>query len=431
MTFLLFTLLLIIFLIALLFSRGVLIRPGVIVSGIMLFSGLSAICLSFVWDFELSGYTIFLISASVLSIVLGDTLSTFIIRGNFKIRRELPTITINNLILCGVLFFQFAVVVFHLKYLISNVGYSGSLLMTVNTYRNYQAWGIQNDMIDQMSGLLSRSIRLSNNFGFIYLYILINNIIKTKNVRRNLKYSLPCIYVGIYSILCGARGYFFYLIFAGIIYFYTLYILKNGYNQKSTLMMIKKVGKYVVIAIVLFVATAYLFGRSTKGSILMPVYRYLGGGIPLFNEYIKDSYGYPNTEGEITFFSFFNFLNRKIGTNYNITAIFEYRNGDWGNIYTGVRRYFQDFGVSGVIWLSLLFGFIFGLYYNHIFKKKKAIIKPFNLSIIFFGIVGKAIFLFFMDDLLFTLYFTPSTIVIIIELWICIKIVKYKSRVVY
>ncbi len=431
MSYLLLVCVFVLFCIALILSKGFVVRPSVLVLGTMTFSCLATIYLSFNWDFNLSISTVFLICLSMAFIIFGDNISKVFIKENHTSIRTIPTIKIYNNVLYLILLFQIVILIWHLRYLINSVGRVGSLLQIVNTYRNYHAWGIRTDMINAMPSLLSRGIRLANNFSYIYLFVFISNVVKTGKIKKNLRCLLPSFFMIADTFLWGARGYLFYYIMGGIMYTCILLVYKKGYKKRTKRLLIRKATKIICVLLVLFTIGGYLFSRSTEGGFLLPICRYLGGGIPLFNDYLQKDFTVPNYTGETTFFTLFQFLNRRFGTELPITTQFEYRNRNWGNIYTGVRRYFQDFGAPGVIILSFIFGLIFGLYHNYVFSKKRKVLKPFDIRIIFYGMLAKGLFLFFMDDLLFTLYFAPSTVVTILELFICIVIVKYKSKVEY
>ena len=413
--------LIILFMLAIFLSKGDYLRPSIIVSGVMFGGAVCATYLSFVWGFQLYWLTVVLFLMAVTEVVLIDAL---VVRShkNRHIIINLSKISVNKFVTLVIIIFGIIVFYLHYKYLIRAVGSLGSLGAMATSYRKRIVW----ETLDvYMPGYLTRSIRLMSNFAYIYIYIFINNCILEKKLTRNIYYLFPVVlYVGD-SFLMGARGYFLYIIFGGIVYTYILLQRKNGWSKSKGYTYLKRIFVILVIIALVFIVLGGVVGRQTSGTVFYRLSTYFGGGIPLFNDYLIHGRNISPGFGASTFTTFYSFMSRRFGWDSfsEFTQMeFRYHNGvSWGNVYTALRRYYQDFGTAGVI---ILVG-IFSVFYSrlYVYIRNKSRLAKIDFALLYYGILCRGLFLFFFDDELFNDFFSPSIVMNIIEMLICIWIV--------
>ena len=101
--------------------------------------------------------------------------------------------------------------------------------------------------------------------------------------------------------------------------------------------------------------------------------------------------------GEATFGGIWRCINDYIvNINYDYYQDFNFYNGySLGNTYTGLYKYYSDFGFWGISILPFILGWIFSNFYNKIINKNVNFIE-----ILLFGYFVKGIVLFSYDELM-------------------------------
>lgn len=417
----------ILFAISMLITKGDIFRPSVIVSAVMLAASISACYLEQVWNFTLLPVTAFLLSLSMGVIIFVDSLCYATTQDRRSIgsihNNSLGTIEVKRGIIFLVIVFDTVTFVMHYKYLIDAVG-AGSIFSMATTYRMLT---VAETLKSSMPSLLSRFIRLDQNFAYIFLYIGINNTILKRKLKGNTVNFIPVALYIVDSLLTGARGYLMYLVFAALIYSYFIMQRKTGWTYSVSHKFIKIVCAVGVVGAIVFTFIGGSLGRTQSASLLLLISRYLGGGIVLLNDFLSGNLSHSNSFGSATFVALYNFLSRRIGIDnpsLEYTQFeFRYRQGtNWGNVYTPLRRYYTDFGLCGVMILSALFALFFGIYYARL-KKRQGHNNKVDFSLLYYGYFARSLFLFFFDDRLFYEFCTPSLIIYVIECYVCLVIV--------
>ena len=412
------------FIIAFILAKGDFFRPSVIVSGIMFTASVCAFYLESIWEFEIIWKTVILLLFPVLLMIFIDFISS--LNMNFRIKScGISEIRVSSIVLISVVVFEIIICIWHLIYLRETVGDLGSLSLMIKTYRQSIVWGT---LTNVMPSLLSRFIRIMSDFSFIFLYIFINNYIINRKIILNLKYIIPTLVYCLDSLLFGARGYILYMIFSASVYFYVLYQRSTGWKVRKGLKIVGRILTMMIISAVAFVMFAGFVGRSTSGNFFYQLSVYFGGGIALLNDFFSGGENVTNGFGSATFVTLNKFLERHFGkVNHTEYEQFEFRsyNGySMGNIYTPIRRYYQDFGETGVFIMVALFAVFFGVYYTKLKKKKFG--NSIDFPLLYYGILIRAQFLFFIDDELFTDFLTPSVLTALFELWLCLLFIRLK-----
>lgn len=410
------------FMIAIVLSRGDYFRPSIIVSGLMFMASVFAAHLSFVWDFEICLEAGSLIILAILVFIIVDSFVARI----FTARPKAVTISevcVSKLVVILVIIFDLIVIYYHIKFLQSNFGSLGSVLSMATMYRSYIAWGVSLSV--NMSGFLARALRLSQYFAFIFICVFLNNVISGQKIKDNLLLLTPSVLYMLDSLLFGARGYILYIIFAGVMYGYILYERKHDWRFNSSFKAVKKLVLFLGIAAIGFTVLGNLVGRSSSGSIVYRLARYWGGGIALFNDFILKGGDKSPEFGAYTFTEFYSFMHRRFGWNdYSDISYYEFRTyggKNWGNVYTALRRYYQDFGYGGALVMVLILAVFFCILYNRVKRTKNGFWGVF--CIIYYGILSRSLFLFFFDDEFFSDFCTPSIVMYLFEFMLCLVIV--------
>lgn len=414
------------FTIAFVISRGDFFRPSVIVSGLMFAASVCALYLSFIWKFELNLQSGSILALSVLVFVVID----FIVSRFYSTRpNAIPPVSIkvNKIVIYFITLFDCVVICYHFRFLKDNFGSFGSLSDMATMYRKYIVWGV---LEANMSRVLTRAIRFMQNFSFILLFVFLNNILSGEKSRKNILLLMPVALYMADSILMGARGYIMYVIFAGLVYYYVLYQRKHGWQTKYSFRVVKKLIFTLFISAFGFVLMGNFVGRDSSNNMFYRLSRYFGGGIALFNDFIAGGGEASPGFGAVTFTDFYGFMHRRFGwTSYSDINQFEFRvydGNNWGNVYTALRRYYQDFGYLGTIIMVLILVVFFSVYYQRIKKAKNNFISEF--AFIYYGILSRSLFLFFFDDEFFNDFCTPSILIYLLEFLICLVIVDNRAK---
>ena len=209
--------------------------------------------------------------------------------------------------------------------------------------------------------------------GYLFGYILVNNVLVRGFKVKDIKYLLPVIFNILQTLLSGARSGILYFLASIFAAGYILWHRKHGWDRNLN-------GKYVRLGAVILAALlpAFYFLKGTVGRIseLDPISYisvYVGGAIKLFDMYVQSPPEASSIFGYETFYGMRHFLsNFGIGKAY--VRHLEFRSFQGlriGNTYTALRRYHSDFGILGIIILMALFSFIMHYHYCKVKYSKK------------------------------------------------------------
>lgn len=279
---------------------------------------------------------------------------------------------------------------------------------------------------------ISQGIKYSKALIYIYSFIEIHNVILMKH--KKLKYKVSFFYIislilfFIQTIISGGRSELILLIIAIIAFIFTI---DNYYSNKNGTLLGKnfiKIAFIVLIVLYLFSFTRTLVGRTSEDNFIDYVSRYFGGSIQLFDMYLDNPIPKSNIWGKETFFGINKFLNQIgiIEADYTLHLEFRSSNGvELGNVYTSFRRMIQDFGISGLIILNFIFGFIISCYYNYI-KRVKSINKVSLKYIFYFMILHSVVLTPFSDFFFSTILSINYLNIIIYMIFISFVLTKIK-----
>lgn len=101
--------------------------------------------------------------------------------------------------------------------------------------------------------------------------------------------------------------------------------------------------------------------------------------------------------------------------------------GIWvGNVYTAFRRYYSDFGLSGVAILMFMLGIFFGILFSNIVRghMRKEIA---GFSIILYSFYFYSLVFTFFDDTFYTTAISLGSLVQIIEMYAIYRLFTYRQ----
>lgn len=312
------------------------------------------------WNYvEIHEQTVLYVIMSVLCIGVGELLVRKLWKKRDKTIEEkakLIKVTDIKIIICTF----FLILTFFLIYMnMSKITNTTGLSKVINTYKVNSAMYNDSKNIEQINFIYTQMYRVSIVIGIVFLYIYINNMCYNYKLKYNFKFVIPIIISIFLSMLLGGRSAIMRFIVAAFIFFMVI----NSKKKKIKLFKFIIIG-LIILAIVLplFYALLGIIGQSTQNNFVDYMTFYLGSPIPCFDEYLQNYYKYEKVSqhfGENTFVGLQQILYKfHIIDYYNIyqSEWLDFGNGLKSNVFTGIKTYFQDFGItrnnfiSDIIW---------------------------------------------------------------------------------
>jgi oligosaccharide repeat unit polymerase len=402
--------------------------PSVIVCGSFLIAVICTIVNINAWGVDLQIKTCMIILIGLFSFIMGDKLSLkrySIVSTENPIRKN-EVIDIPKYKTLIVILVDIIIVYFFYRDVIRIANIDGSI------YFNYQEMiaiyrvnmMFSNDIETTFNPILRQLIKPMVVVCYIYLFAFINNIIIDRKWRKYILYLFPILITIIYIMFSGSRIGLIRLFVATL---FIIYILKiAGYQSNYDNKIVKK--KFIRNLLVLVISFLFLFysvrilvGRSSYKDTPFFDYisMYIAASIQLFDQYITSPNDYVDVSNQIldeslfgkeTFVGIHSMIAKFNGK--KINKGLEFRESPTGirlgNIYTPFRRYYNDFGLTGII----ICPFIIGLFYSFLYRKiqyfRNFSNKKMNFYIILYSYVLYGIVVFAMDDVFFPVFVTGS-----------------------
>jgi oligosaccharide repeat unit polymerase len=424
---LLFITMIFIFFLSILIFKGDFIHPGVIVSEVFIFSILCAMYNLKLWEIDLSWET-------YLVIVLGVLLfagTAFITTSAMKVFNwnSLETETLSEIEipkfqhLVSILFSLFSGV-YYVKEVIRisrSVGGGKDWSTIMYYYRQATSYGVLGDG-EGMSGMAGHLYDFSVALSYVYLFIIINNIIvQGSKVKKTL--FIPLIICCATTFLSAARIQVLYFAMAALVFYFVLSYKKSGKNMIG-IKPLMKIVFFLILIFTCFVSLRSVIGRGlSEKSANDPLYYftvYAGGPIPLLDSFLKSPPPSSDVFGKELFFR----INRFIGGTFKIPELiyishkeFRYTQTGYslGNVYTAFRSYMYDFGTAGLIMFTFLTSLFYSFFYS--FVKLKPSSSQVNLPLIIYGYMVSGVFLMSISERLFSIFFSVNSIKMIIFIY--------------
>lgn len=366
-----------------------LLSPFIVATAMFFLSSFVTMIYRKEWCVEINYLTIIIIIMGLVSLGIGEIFARILpIKTKKKSIEKVKDININKSVLYAIiLFMAIAIIVYSIEtYKLSNmyVGYKerNSILEKARAVKNSGvSIGIIAGHLYIISGVLARALT------FVLLY---KNVTKYK-VKNKILLLIPIIMYGFLTILTTGRTEMLNFIISIVITYvlisrlYTSRKINNVKFLKITIM--SSLGFFILFSIL-----GNIGNRIQGDNLIENASIYIGSSIAGLNTYLGEPKFSNEYFGSHTFFGIFSFL-RTLGLDIpNFKAPLEYiYQGDLvTNVYTAFRRYYQDFGMLGLVVIQFLTGFIYTRVLLSIYRRPK-IIKILLLSYFYYPIIQMSI----------------------------------------
>lgn len=384
------------------------------------------------WGVNLHFNTCAIILVGVIFFVLGDAFSRLFFKDRLVYATEMPathtiSVSMGKVFLFSV--FSLFVMVLYFREIIS---IAGGMLATFNqTMYAYRHAYSYTDV--QVSSTLVQLTKFSKGAAYAFLYIFFNNIfvvddrrIKQK-ILQNIRYLIPTLLFLLQTFLKGGRLNLIMMVVAGLFLGYFQWHRNVGWNRAISGKFLKHIIVFFILFVLLFYGTKELVGRQNNDTLLDYITTYFGGSFQLLDQYMNTPRStnlgmesFPGIFQSLYKLGIYNdYIHKSLEFRTTPTGIF------LGNIYTGLRRFYNDFGYVGLIGMQFLYGFIFEGVYTIIRKFKTLNINKVFLitayDTMLFAVVTQA-----MEDH-FWIDIGLGYVIELAVFWVCIKyIFEYK-----
>lgn len=389
------------------------------------------------WGIDLSSKTVSIIILGLISFSFTGLAYKNITRGKAKsVQNKLYEIHIPLWKTCAVIIFCLVTFFLYYKEILRLAQYAESYWQKFGpmvAYKRVISYGTSDEA--QINSVVNQMTKVVYAFGYIYSYIFINNILiekgtVIKKTIKNLSYLIPVILFIIMSFLKGNRidiiGLLVYLIFI------TYYLIHNniGWNIHISAKFTRKIVIIFIISMLAFYYSKELVGRVSSLNPLSYITSYIGGSIELLDLYVKNG---KSATQSIAFGEIFPGLItglRKMGlVSTVVRKQLEFRytstNVYLGNVYTALRRYYNDAGWAGVIIFPSFLSLFMNIFYGKV-KRTKTSGMHHIYSVLVYASLLYVVLLQAMEDSFYINKITIGYIVELIILYLCYKFTSVK-----
>lgn len=243
----------------------------------------------------------------------------------------------------------------------------GSMTEIFQNYRRIGIDSVAGKNVETVGGIIIYFLKIVEASGFIAGYILIRNFLCKSKVSESIWLFLLLVISVLPNTFVAGRSQILKLISALLIYYYILWHQRYGWNKNLALKVVGIGLSLLIVGIPSFYYSLLLLGRSTSRHILDYISDYLGSGIVLFSEYVKNPIS-KVVWGEESLYSLVKFLHflglSDSSTSYNLE--FRRLGVGYSNVYSFFRRPLHDFGVCGMY----IFVGCIALFFSYVYYKK-------------------------------------------------------------
>ncbi|MDD7409789.1 O-antigen polymerase [Fusobacterium gastrosuis] len=430
MIFILFIGILFLFILSFFLFKKNILNPSVVICSVFLVSLLFSILNINNWNLKFNLETVLIVLYSLIVFILGNTLVIVLKMKNINIFEETEIrkgsfyLHFLVMILLSLLIIPYFKGTYQLSIIGGNPGgYDKMLMYTRKAKLSFYNIGKFNTL----------SLYLARAVSYISIYIFSHVTIFKGFKFKNLYLLMPTIIYSIFLILTTGRNYFIYLTAYILVIYFTLFQRKYKFNKKlyKTIIVYGIVG--LTLFIIIFLAAGFLTGKTQRRGVFEEISLYVGSSIPALNLYMENERIAPELFGQNTLFRIYNIL-RKLGYSIpQLYAPFEFVNLNerlTTNIYTGIRRYYQDFGFIGLTVMMYFLGAFYGIFFHIVCYAKKS-----RFKMILYATFCYPIFEFVIEERFFMTLFPTEMFYNMIFLGVVyyfyvyrISLKKYKSK---
>lgn len=351
-------------------------------------------------DIGFSAFTVIVIIMALWAFGIGEIFARILFKDKDHKMVSAPSKKIKFHWLLNILIYISSLVILILYYYkILNIAIQVGYQSGQNLLIQYARLGILQHGIS-IGPILAISTFALRSISYIYTFVFLYNKLLSRKEKwfKDLHLLIPSVIYLVQYSLSGSRGglieyisYFIVLI--------ALFMVKLKKRKKENN---KRIIKYAIIGItiffIIFSALGNLKGwKGTDPISLISVYT--GGSILALDTYLLSDRVPNNVFGQETLLGIHSLLNR-IGL--NKSSSFDKRidySSDFvaigpelsTNIYTSLKRYIQDFGFLGMLFIQLLFGLVMNILYLKIRNLKRINYVYILYAILFMMIVYQSI----------------------------------------
>lgn len=371
MIYLLFVGVLVLFFVSFFLFQKNILNPSVILCSVFLASLFFTILNIKNWEITLHSNTVLLILETIIVFILGNS-TIYLLPKKYKTfieeeRVEIKVPSFKTILIIDIILLIFLYKYFQEVYNLSLIGGNPGGYDVMLIYAREAKWKFHDVSRFSTFGLyFAKSV--SYICFFIFSYIGIFKKFSFKNI---FLLSPIIIYCG-FIILSTGRTEFIYLLVYTLVSFFILYEQKYNFNPKIIKIIITCGIISLIIFFIIFTLIGLFNGRMQSGKIFKTISFYSGSSIPALDIYLNSPKIPNNYFGENTLFGVYNVL-RKFG--YKIPLLyapyeFVYFGDIMTNIYTAIRRYYEDFGIFGLNLITFLLGSFYGIFFDYSSYKK-------------------------------------------------------------
>ncbi|HFU4392629.1 TPA: O-antigen polymerase, partial [Streptococcus suis] len=248
--------------------------------------------------------------------------------------------------------------------------------------------------------VLGRYVRIQ---GYFFGFVLVNNVNTRKFILRDLWLVIFVSLTALQSLVSGSRMEIIKIIAFLLIASYILWHKKNGWDRNISFKYIRIGTITLVVFFVLFYQMRYFkVGDSSGYSPLYYISLYIGAPIKLLDLYLTNPIAPSSLFGQETFTTFNTNLASLGIIEHSVERHLEFRgigSLGLGNVYGAIRRYYQDFGLMGMIILVGGMSFIFHKAYYSIRNDKSNLV---DFKSILYCYIFTVIPMFPIDDIFYS-----------------------------
>lgn len=385
------------------------------------------------WGIDLSGKTIVIILVGALSFTSIGMLYRFTHKKYaFQGCAEIEHIQVARWKNVLVVVFGILTLILYYKEVVRLSAYADSYWKSFGVMVAYKRVVMYGDT--SLNPIVNQMTKAVYSFGYIYMFIFMNNIFASKEkhrIRRNIRYLIPAFLFGAMSIIKGNRIDAMQLVVMAVFLYYMFLHRKVGWNRHISGKMLKKAIAIFAIGMVLFYYMKELVGRVSSLNFFEYITQYIGGSIQLLDQYIKDSVRTSIVPFGETLTGLIIGL-KKIGlTTASLRKSLEFRYTPTevylGNVYTALRRYYNDAGWIGVVVFPAILSLIMNAFYRKVRLYKNNTIKHVYDTIVYASLLYVVPFQT-IEDSFYINKITMGYLIELVILYVCVLFVFKKIR---
>lgn len=405
-------------LLALLLTRNDLLSPGAVLPITMGFCTLAAIYNYNIYGTTVSVEAALLLTGGTFAFVVGAYVGTvkFGNRDTWLLGGS-RIIVVPNWLLLASSAFSIMTLVFYYRDVTSTfnaMGATGDWNSMMGSYRiraSFQELQ-EGEGISSITNLL---YKVQTGLAFVFAYIGINNAGAGQSPVRQIPILVPTAIHAATVMLSGGRMGVIRLFFGCATIAWVIYSARKEWSIRIRFTAIIKTILVFILASIAFWSAGYLVGRSISEEPLDYITHYIGFSMPLFSDYLKSPSSDSPLFGCETFVGLYNFLGRNFGiTEFMHTYHLEwrmYQGVSLGNVYTAFRYWLHDFGVHGMILVSIFYGVFYSACYEGAKHCKQT--RLFNYSLLLYSYIAYGVFMIPLMDCLCATELVPTTILVL------------------